>query len=149
MEVKIGNEDIGNVSFFVITPVRRMDVSLRIHTNKEKSVEGLKAVVYSAKNLEVPIHSTPFNGISYLILPPIPKDDGEYIIQFESSLNKYQYTFTLPKDITFNANSAYAHHSITFDIFPSGVDQEIGKKESYIALGLIFLVVCKYFLNIL
>lgn len=115
-------------------------MSLRIHTNNEKSLDSLRAVVYATENLEVPLHSTPFSGISYLILPPIPKDDKTYVIVFESSLNKFQHTFTLPSDITFSANSAYSHFSATFDIHPAPVDQEIGK-NSYIALAMIILVV--------
>jgi hypothetical protein len=115
-----------------------MDVSLRVFTNNEKALDNLKAVVYSAP--DNPLHSTPFNGISYIILPPIPKDHTDYFISFESTLNKFQYTYSLPQDLHFPANQAYAHFSINFNIEPAPVDQDIGK-NSYIAFAIIVLVV--------
>jgi len=116
-----------------------MDVSLRVHTNNEKSLDHLKAVVYSSRSPDVPLHVVPFNGISYIILPPIPKDGTEYIISFDANLNKYQYNYRLPSEINFTADSAYAHFKVNFNIDPAPVDQEIGK--NYIAFAMVVLVV--------
>lgn len=129
-----------NTTFIILTPVRRMDVSLRVHTNNEKSLDTLKASVYSVSSPDMPIHTTPFAGTSYIILPPIPKDGSDYVVTFESTLNKFQYTYTLPQDIAFPADTAYAHFALNFDIHPASGDQEIGK-NSYIALALIIFVV--------
>lgn len=137
---QIGTEDIHNVSFVVIRPVRRMDVSLRVHTNNEKSLDHLKAIVYSSRAQDVPLHIVPFNGISYIILPPIPKDGTEYVIAFDANLNKYQYNYKLPAEINFTADSAYAHFKLDFNIDPAPVDQEIGK-NSYIAFAMVVMVV--------
>jgi len=136
----MGAEDVHNVSFVVITPVRRMDVSLRVITNNEKSLDHLKAVVYSSRTPDSPLHVVPFNGVSYVILPPIPKDGNEYTVSFEATLNKHQYNYRLPAEINFNADSAYAHYRVDFNIEPAPVDQEIGK-NSYIAFAMICLVV--------
>jgi len=140
LDVNVGVEDIHNISFVVITPVRRMDVSLRCFTNNDKSLDHLKAVVSSSSNPEQVLHSTPFNGISYIILPPIPKDEEEYSITFESSLNRYQYNFKLPSEISFTADRAYAHFNVDFPIEPAPVDQDIGK-SSYVALAMIIVAI--------
>lgn len=117
-----------------------MDVSLRCYTNNDKSLDNLKAVIYSAKDPDKAIHVVPFNGISYIILPPLPKDGSEYIIGFEANINKFQYQYRLPPQINFTAESAYAHFKIQFNIEPTPVDQEIGK-NSYIAFVVVLLVV--------
>ncbi|CAL8114222.1 unnamed protein product [Orchesella dallaii] len=140
LDIKIGSEDVFNVSFVVITPVKRMDVSLRCYTNNEKSLDHLKAVIYSAKDPDKALHVVPFNGISYIILPPLLKDGSEYIIGFEANLNKFQYQYRLPPQINFTTESAYAHFKIQFNIEPTPVDQEIGK-NSYIAFAVVMLVV--------
>jgi hypothetical protein len=136
----MGAEDIQNVSFVVITPVRRMDISLRVHTNNEKSLDHLKAIVFSSRAPDSPLHVVPFNGISYIILPPIPKDGSEYTVTFDANLNKHQYSYKVPSEISFYADSAYAHYNVDFNIDPAPVDQEIGK-NSYIAFAMIVLVV--------
>lgn len=117
-----------------------MDVSIRCYTNNEKSLDHLKAVIYSAKDPDKPLHTVPFNGISYIILPPLAKDGSEYIIGFEANINKFQYQYRLPPQINFTAESAYAHFKVQFNMESTPVDQEIGK-NSYIGFVVVMLVV--------
>jgi len=140
LDVKMGTGDMWNVSFLVIPPVKRLDLSLRCYTNNAKSLDTLKAVVYSTRSPDTPLHSSLFNGVSYIVLPPIPKDDADYFITFESNLNRFQYNYKLPPDINFTSNLAYAHFKVYFDIEPASIDPEIGK-NSYIAFGMVVLVI--------
>jgi hypothetical protein len=137
----MGNEDAENVSFVIITPVKRMDVTLRCHTKNPKNLDTLKAVVYSAKSPDSPLHVVPFNGISYIILPPIPisGEGSEFFITFESTLSPTHYEYKLPSQINFTASGAYAHFSVDFEVEMVHVDQEIGK-NSYIAFAFIIFV---------
>ena len=135
----MSTEDIQNVSFVIITPVKRMDVTLRCRTKNSKNLDSLKAVIYSTKSPDTPIHVVPFNGISYIILPPIPKDMSDYFITFESTLSRTHYEYTLPNPINFTAGQAYAHFSFDFEVETVHVDQEIGK-NSYIAFAFIIFV---------
>jgi len=138
-DVKIGSEEVHNMTFAIIQPVKRMDVSLRVRTKNIRNLESLRAMVYSAKSPDSPLHSVPFNGVSYIILPPIPKDSWEYLIVFESSLSRSSYEYTLPADINFTAKEAYAHYSVDFNVEPIHQEQEIGK-SSYLAFSFIILV---------
>src|SRR5437016_1080585 len=130
----MGNEDVHNISFVVISPVKRMDVTLRCNTKNQKSLDSLKAILYSAKSPDSPLHVVPFNGVSYIILPPIPKDSSDYFITFETTLSRIHYEYSLPSQINFAAKQAYAHFSFDFNIEAVHVDQEIGK-NSYFAFA--------------
>lgn len=116
-----------------------MDISIRVYTNLPKSLDSLRAVVYSATNPDNPIHSVSFNGVSYVILPPIPKDNKDYIIAFESSLTKDYYDYVLPEPINFKANRAYEHYKVNFNLGTKQFEEEIGR-SSYFAFAFIILV---------
>src|SRR5688572_30033074 len=109
LEIKIGTSDTQDISFIIITTVKRMDVSHRVHTNAAKYFDNLRALIYKAEKPDAPRHSVPFNGISYIILPPIPTDRKEYFNVFESTLNRNHYEFVLPAQINFTADRAYEH----------------------------------------
>ncbi|CAG7829680.1 unnamed protein product [Allacma fusca] len=141
LEVLVGQEDIKNVSFMVMTPVTRMDISLRCHTNKDIYLDSLKVFVYSTRSPDMPLHRASFNGYPFLILPQIPKDGSEYFITFEANnLSETQFKYKLPNVINFVANESFAHYSFQFNVEPAPVEQDIGK-SSYIAMTTVFLVI--------
>lgn len=107
----------------VLSPVRRLDVSLRVSTNNEKALDSLKAIILDAEGDT--LHVSPFNGQSYIILPPIPLGES-YTVKFESSLNKYQYSYELPSEIKITKSKPYAHFTTNFSIAPAPGGDELG-----------------------
>jgi len=127
------------VTFVIIQPVKRMDISLRVRTKNVRNLESLRALIYSTKSSsDSPLFSIPFNGVPYIILPPIPKDSASYYIIFESSLSRSNFEYDLPPQINFTANEAYAHFSFEFTVEPIQHEQDIGK-SSYLAFSFIIL----------
>ena len=122
-----------------MTPVTRMDVSLRVRTNKDKYLDSLNVLIYSARSPDIPIHRVNFNGYGFLVLPQVPKDGSEYFITFDAKLGD-QYKYKLPSAINFIANESFAHYTVDFFVEPAPLEQDIGK-SSYIAMTIVIIAI--------
>ena len=140
--IKILNEDIRDLKLIVLRPFLQMDVAVMVDTEPEY-LSSLVAKMYRDDLPDSPIHTIKMGLHPYFLFPPMIADQRTYTFQLQSSLSSSQYNFNSP-EVTFVADSAFKHLSLSFNPVLRSVDAEMNR-GTVVGLTLaIFLVILAF-----
>ncbi|KAK3877987.1 hypothetical protein Pcinc_017343 [Petrolisthes cinctipes] len=124
-KIQPGEQDIRDLRLIVLRPFNQLDVAGKVDTDPQH-LSSLVARLYRDDLPDSPLHTIKLGPHPFFMLPPMTADKRTYFLRLESSLPKSQYEYTIPA-ITFIADSAFKHLSLTFKPTLRSVDTEMSQ----------------------
>lgn len=109
----------------VLRPFNQLDVAGKVDTEPQH-LTSLVARLYRDDLPDSPLHTIKLGPHPFFMLPPMTADKRTYFLRLESNLPKSQYEYTVP-EITFVADSAFKHLSLSFKPTLRSVDTEMSQ----------------------
>uniref|UniRef100_A0A034WVQ7 Nodal modulator 1 n=8 Tax=Bactrocera TaxID=47832 RepID=A0A034WVQ7_BACDO len=151
--VKIAQSDIRGVNFIAISPIKFVDVIVRISTTLNDHYKTFRILMYRKGASDSPIYSqrieTPLNMKSnynpgiMVFLPRIPLDGKSYTVELKSTLSDKTYSYILPSE-TFVAETSSIFIEMNFKPEVRTAEADLNQ-NSISALILVALVSIAFF----